>query len=241
MVSLLLFIKHIMLIDWQTFLFGSEDAMFLPEVALRSFLMFLIIIFSLRILGKRSVTQLSVFELGVIIGLGSAAGDPMFYKDVGMLAGLLVFVVVISLYRLLTYFINRSEHVEKVMEGEPVYLVEEGKFILENFEREPIAHQEFFAQLRQHSVTHLGQVKLAIIETNGMISLYYYEDEDVRWGLPVLPHLCAKRVKEVTREGHYACGWCGQVEQIKTQPEGQVCKVCDKDEWIEAINQRRVK
>src|SRR5688572_13542721 len=189
----LMFIKHFYLLDWQSFLFGSEDAKFLPEVALRSLLMFLVIIFSLRVLGKRSVTQLSVFELGVIIGLGSAAGDPMFYKDVGMLAGLLVFIIVISLYRLLTYLINRSEKVEKLMEGEPVYLVEEGKFILENFQREPIAHQEFFAQLRQHSITHLGQLKLAIIETNGMISLFYYEDKDVRYGLPVLPHLCVKK------------------------------------------------
>ncbi|MDO9373362.1 MAG: YetF domain-containing protein [Bacteroidota bacterium] len=238
--SSLLFIKHYFLIDWQTFLFGSEDASFLPEVALRSLLMFLIIIFSLRILGKRSVTQLSVFELGVIIGLGSAAGDPMFYKDVGMLAGLLVFVVIISLYRVLTYFINRSENVEKLMEGEPVYLVEDGKFILENFEKEPIAHQEFFAQLRQHSVAHLGQVQLAIIETNGLISLFYYEDEDVRWGLPVLPHLCAKKLKQFSKDGQYACGWCGQVEALKEKTTAKQCKVCGKDEWVEAINLRRV-
>lgn len=237
----LMFIKHFYLLDWQSFLFGSEDAKFLPEVGLRSLLMFLVIIFSLRVLGKRSVTQLSVFELGVIIGLGSAAGDPMFYKDVGMLAALLVFIIVISLYRLLTYLINRSEKVEKLMEGEPVYLVEEGKFILENFEREPIAHQEFFAQLRQHSVTHLGQLKVAIIETNGMISLFYYEDKDVRYGLPVLPHLCAKKSRAIPREGYYACSWCGKVEEAKKAPTVQVCTVCAKDEWIEAINHRRVK
>jgi uncharacterized membrane protein YcaP (DUF421 family) len=63
---------------------------FLPEVALRTFFMFFVILTSLRILGKRSVAQLSVFELGVIIGLGSAAGDPMFYKDVGLLPGVVV-------------------------------------------------------------------------------------------------------------------------------------------------------
>ena len=236
----LMFIKHFYLLDWQSFLFGSEDAKFLPEVALRSLLMFLIIIFSLRVLGKRSVTQLSVFELGVIIGLGSAAGDPMFYKDVGMLAALLVFVIVITLYRVLTYLINRNEKVEKLMEGEPVYLVEDGKFILENFQREPIAHQEFFAQLRQHSVTHLGQLKLAIIETNGLISLFYYEDKDVRYGLPVLPHLCLKKFRELPNEGYYACSWCGKVEEAKKAATLKVCTICAKAEWIEAINHRRV-
>jgi uncharacterized membrane protein YcaP (DUF421 family) len=231
---------NIYLLDWHSFLFGSEDLSFLPEVALRTLVMFLIIIFSLRVLGKRSVTQLSVFELGVIIGLGSAAGDPMFYKDVGLLPGLLVFLVVISLYRVLTYLINRSEKVEQVMEGEPVYLVNEGEFILENFEKEPIAHQEFFAQLRQHSVTHLGQVKLAIIETNGMISLYYYEDEELKWGLPVLPHLCANKLTQLPGTGRYACSWCGKVEALDKPVHSHVCPVCAKDEWIAAINQRRV-
>ncbi len=231
---------NVYLLDWQSFLFGSEDLSFLPEVALRTLVMFLIIIFSLRVLGKRSVTQLSVFELGVIIGLGSAAGDPMFYKDVGLLPGLLVFLVVITLYRLLTYLINRSEKVEQVMEGEPVYLVDEGEFILENFEKEPIAHQEFFAQLRQHSVTHLGQVKLAIIETNGMISLYYYEDNEVKWGLPVLPHLCARKFTHLPSTGRYACSWCGKVETLEKAAHTHVCPVCAKNEWIEAINHRRI-
>lgn len=69
--------------DLKQILLGSEEWSFLLETVLRTSIMFLIIIFGLRLLGKRGVKQLSVFELVVIIGLGSAAGDPMFYKDVG--------------------------------------------------------------------------------------------------------------------------------------------------------------
>ncbi len=227
-------------IDWPSFLLGSEKWTFLPEVALRSLLMFLIILFSLRILGKRSVTQLSVFELGVIIGLGSAAGDPMFYKDVGLLPGLMVFVVVISLYRFLTFLINSSDKVERVLEGKPVYLVEVGKFNFTNFQKELIAHEEFFSLLRRQSVSHLGQVQLAIIETNGAISLYYYSDAEVRWGLPVLPHLYNKNLKLLPAAGLYACLSCGQVEDIKNTEESHLCRVCDNDEWVLAINFPRV-
>lgn len=67
-------------IDWSALFLGTEDWSFLTEVALRTFIMFLIIIIGLRFMGKRGVKQLSVVELVVIIGLGSAAGDPMFYK-----------------------------------------------------------------------------------------------------------------------------------------------------------------
>ncbi|MEO6731856.1 MAG: DUF421 domain-containing protein [Ferruginibacter sp.] len=231
---------RLMDIDWHSFLLGSEKWEFLPEVAIRSLLMFLIILFSLRILGKRSVTQLSVFELGVIIGLGSAAGDPMFYKDVGLLPGIMVFAVMISLYRFMTFLINRSNKVEKLLEGEPVYLVENGRFNFENFKGEPIAYEEFFAQLRQNHINHLGQVQLAIIETNGAISLFYYPDEEVIWGLPILPHLCAKKLTQFSSAGPYACTSCGYVEEIKTTAQAQPCSVCGKNEWLSALNNVRI-
>lgn len=226
-------------IEWLTFLLGSEKWTFLPEIVLRSLLMFLVILFSLRILGKRSVTQLSVFDMGVIIGLGSAAGDPMFYKDVGMLSGFMVFVVVISLYRFMTFLINRSDKVERALQGKPVYLAEHGKLNFANFKNEQIAYDEFFSLLRQRSVSHLGQVQLAIIETNGAISMYYYSNEVVRWGLPILPHLYNKRLKGCFGAGPYACTMCGQVEDIRNNEEGQLCRVCENDEWVLAIKSPR--
>jgi len=227
-------------IDWRSFLLGSEKWNFLLEVALRSLVMFLIILTSLRILGKRSITQLSVFELGVIIGLGSAAGDPMFYKDVGLLPGTVVFIMVISLYRFMTFLINRSEKIENLLEGTPVYLLEDGKFLIKNFEKETIARDEFFAMLRQHHITHLGQLKQVILETNGAISLFFFPDKEVRWGLPVLPHLYDKANKQLKKEGQYACTHCGQVDNIISSIKKHTCPECKKDIWVEAINTLRV-
>ncbi|WP_312083434.1 hypothetical protein [Epilithonimonas hominis] len=64
------------MLDFKQILLGSEDWNFLLETVLRTSIMFVIIILGLRLLGKRGVKQLSIFELVVIIGLGSAAGDP---------------------------------------------------------------------------------------------------------------------------------------------------------------------
>ena len=227
-------------IDWHSLLLGTEEWVFLVEVVIRSFVMFLTILFSLRILGKQSITQLSIFELGVIIGLGSAAGDPMFYKDVGLLPGMMVFLVVVSLYRLVTYIINRGEKIERLLEGEPVYLIEDGKLNCSNFEKELIAHDELFAQLRINSVSHLGQIKLAILEINGSVSLYYYPDEEVRWGLPVLPHLCAKKLKQFPPNDCFACSFCGQVESLVQPTSNHPCPSCKRDEWVKAINNKRI-
>jgi uncharacterized membrane protein YcaP (DUF421 family) len=226
-------------IDWQSFLLGNENWSFLLEAALRSFVMFTVILISLRVLGKRSITHLSVYELGVIIGLGSAAGDPMFYKDVGLLPGMIVFTVVISLYRLVTYILDRSSTLEKFLEGQPRYLIQDGQFIIENFKKEPIAHNEFFAQLRLHNVSHLGQIQQAIIEPNGNISLFYYADKEVNWGLPILPHLFDQKSEKIAKEDVYACTYCGQIEKLIPAP-AHVCNQCSKKEWVKAVNNTRI-
>lgn len=226
--------------DPQRFFLGEDPVQFLGEVLLRTFIMFIVILVGLRFLGKRSVAQLSVFELGVIIGLGSAAGDPMLYRDVGILPSILAFVVILTLYRFITFLINYNTTAEKALEGEPVYIVEHGAMHVENFKKELIAHEEFFAQLRLGHVTHMGQLKFAILETNGSVSIVYYPDEKVKWGLPILPHLCTGKTVKVSEVGIYACTYCGNTEEVKTLQDAIQCKVCGHNEWVAAINETRV-
>lgn len=225
--------------DWKTFLLGEEQWGFLGETALRTFIMFLVILLSLRLLGKRGIKQLSVFELGVIIGLGSAAGDPMFYKDVGLLPSILVFAIVVLLYRTITNLINKSRHIEQFVEGVPRRIVKDGCFIVENFKKEPIAFDELFAQLRLNHISHLGQVREAVIETNGEVSVLFFADKDVKWGLPIHPDVVEKISEHITEEGHYACNYCGHTEYL--QPvKSYTCNVCGKKEWLQAMNEQRI-
>ena len=164
----------------------------------------------------------------------------MFYKDVGLLPSILAFLVIIILYRLITNVINHNEAVEKVLEGTATYIAENGQIKLENFEKEPIAHEEFFTQLRLKHVTHLGQVKYAILETNGLISVILYPDEEVRWGLPVLPHLCSKKSKHVDLASTYACAYCGHIHAFANASNSYACPVCENTDWVMAINESRV-
>jgi uncharacterized membrane protein YcaP (DUF421 family) len=226
-------------IDWKTLLLGEEQWSFLLEVVLRSLVMFLVIVLTLRLLGKRGVKQLSVFELGVIIGLGSAAGDPMFYKDVGLVPGILVFGIVMSLYRLITFLINRNDRFEQFMEGTPTCLIQNGCFLVENFKKEPIAIDELFSQLRLKSISHLGQIDQAIIETNGEVSVFYTPDDQVKFGLPILPSLSEHKLEAIPEEGHYACTYCGNTGYLQPTPSHQ-CNKCGKKEWLKAINDKRI-
>lgn len=226
-------------IHWKDLLLGSESWPFLWETMLRTFIMFLIIMAGLRLLGKRGVKQLSVFELVVIIGLGSAAGDPMFYKEVGLLPSLIVFAMIISLYSLITYFIGQNKKFENLIEGKPICLIKNGVFEINNFKKEALGEDEFFAELRLQGVSQLGQIEEAIEESNGEISVFFFEDKDVRPGLSIMPGSLNNSITHIAMPGHYSCIFCGHTENVQTA--GQLhCRQCKKNEWVSSSSKRRV-
>ena len=225
--------------SWKELLMGSEEWSFLMETAFRTLIMFSVVLIGLTILGKRGVKQLSVFELVVIIGLGSAAGDPMFYKDVGLLPAFIVFTIVIGLYVLVTYFVGKNKEFEHLVEGKPDLLVKEGMFAIENFKKEALGQDEFFAELRLRGVSQLGQVETAIIETNGGVSVFFYAESEVKYGLPIMPDSLNTQMKKIPEAGFYSCTFCGFTEKIQPMPK-HVCEKCKKNTWVKASKKQRV-
>lgn len=91
------------------------DWSFAGHIAIKSFIMFMIILF-LRLTGKKGIRQLSIFEVAIIIALGSAAGDPMVDREMAVFPSLIVFVCIVLLYRLLTYFEAKNSKFERLLE-----------------------------------------------------------------------------------------------------------------------------
>ena len=230
---------HVFLFDLKEFLMGKDDWSFLLETVLRSFIMFIIILIGLRVLGKRGVKQLSVFELVVIIGLGSAAGDPMFYKDVGILPALIVFLMVVLLYTFLTRIIAKSRKIEILIEGKPICLIKNGVFSIQNFKKEVLSEDEFFAELRIRGVSQLGQIEEAIVETSGNLSIFYYPDEEVKFGLSTMPNSLEGKTQKIEQSGHYSCTFCGYTEKLKPISEYR-CPTCERLEWVKASDKKRI-
>src|SRR5690606_6156914 len=99
-------------IDWHRIFFSDHPYSFFIEILIRTPLMFLAVVILLRLTGKRGVQQLSIFEMVMIITLGSAAGDSMFYEDVGLFHALAVFLIILLAYRFIIILISRSEKAE---------------------------------------------------------------------------------------------------------------------------------
>ena len=117
--------------------------------------------------------------------------------------------------------------------------IEEGEFAWEKMKAQNMTEFEFFMELRLHGVEHLGQVRLAILETNGQISVYYYPDDLVRPGLSILPEYCSERFERVPEDGDYACIRCSEVLTINAGIK-TLCPRCKHHQWVKASAATRV-
>lgn len=216
---------------------AGVDVDFLYEIAIRSILMFFFILCVLRLSGRRGVRQLTLFEVAIILGLGSAAGDPMFQAEIPILYALVVLFSVIIFYKLITWAAARSTLINKALEGELQVIIRDGVFDVKNERKQIFSEKEFFAELRNKSVEHLGQVRTDILEVDGTISLLYYADEEVKYGLPLFPDNY-RPVEPGHTVGPVACMYCGQVaDKFPSHP--MKCLRCQHDRWAQAMNKKR--
>jgi uncharacterized membrane protein YcaP (DUF421 family) len=213
---------------------------FILEIVARSVVMFVLTIGALRISGKRGVRQLSVFEFGLLLVLGTAAGDATFYHDVPLLYVFVVFVVIITLYVLANFLMNKYPGVERIFAGAPELIIEEGEIDAVAFKKASLTTQELFGQLRQHQVEHLGQVRRVYLEATGEVSAFLFEPKDERPGLPIWPEIYHHPLYELPSAGQYACYVCATVRELPAGPTPPHCPRCGQHKgWLPACTTPR--
>jgi len=227
----------ITLIDFKQMFLNDLDGSLILEIGLRTIIMFTFVLIFLRSTGKKGVRQLSIFEVAIIISLGSAAGDPMLAGEAAILPSLLVFICILGLYRLITFLAAKNQKIEEILEGESMYIIEDGLFTLQEEGDANFAKDEFFAEMRNQNIEHTGQVRTALLESNGEVSFLFYEEGKERKGLPIFPKPYSKRSEKVEVSGDYACTHCAKVSNLSAS---SVCDRCGKKEWVMALDSQRI-
>lgn len=226
--------------DLARILWGDISVLFLLEIVLRTTVLYLFALVCLRFLGKRSTRQLTPVDVILIVALGSAVGDPMFYPDVPLLHGMLVIALIILLQRFGIHLANLHKRVEQIVKGEPIRLVKDGMFDLSSKGRSALSRSEISAMLREHGYRHLGQVERMYVETDGSVSHYRFSEHQVRPGLPIdtpwdveRPEIVAT-IEQLGEQGPIACTFCGQVLESGKIEAVPPCPRCHHNQWVRA-------
>lgn len=213
--------------DLQRMLIGDESPLFLLEIVVRTLIVYLYALLLLRWLGSRTIGQLSTVEFLLVIALGSAVGDAMFYPDVPLVHALLVVTVVVFANKGLDMLIARFKKAERAIDGTPEEVIRDGVLCKDFLTSTSLGISELFQQLREKGVEHLGQVAHAYIEADGRLSVFRNKVED-HPGLPIMPPWELEPPARAT-EGDLACMKCGTLAD-----HAQTCPHCGENRWTRA-------
>ena len=146
-------------------------------VYIRTIILYLALIGSVRLMGKRQVGQMEPTEFVVTMLVANLASITMEDAGIPLFFGLVPILTVLALELVLSALSMRSIHLRKILCGKPVILVDNGKIIQENLRRTRITTDELTGQLRLKDILDLRTVQYAILETNGNISVFPYPAE----------------------------------------------------------------
>jgi len=141
------------------------------DLVLRSAIMFFAIFVVTRVVGRRELSTMEPFDLILLIVTGDLVQQGVTQSDYSLTGALTVIATITLLTIALSYVSFKVPKLRPVLDGEPLVLVQDGEIIERNLRRERITVDELLAEARLQQVGSLDQVRFAVLETNGRISV----------------------------------------------------------------------
>jgi uncharacterized membrane protein YcaP (DUF421 family) len=140
------------------------------DIAIRAIVLYVFIVFVMRIIGRRELSTLTPFDLVLLIVLGDAIQQGLTQDDYSV-TGAIVAVSTLAVMQVVTSFISyRFRPMRQILKGEPIILVQDGKLLNQNLRRERLTADDVAEQMRAQQIAVFDEVKWAILESNGAIS-----------------------------------------------------------------------
>ena len=151
----------------------------LPEIVLRTAIVYLFLVVVLRLSGKREVGQLSILELIVILVISDAVQNSMVGENTTLWGGLVAVLTLVVIDQALNQLSRRSRRVRRALEGEPRLLIRDGRLLDRAIREEEISVDDVRTAIRAHGLVRVEDVRMAVLETDGSISVIPRTTDDI--------------------------------------------------------------
>ena len=141
------------------------------EFILRGVIVYFFLIVLLRISGKRQIGQMAPFDLVLLLVLSNAVQNAMNGGDNSVIGGLISACTLVGMNWVVGLLTYKSKTIEAFIEGRPELLIHNGQLFNAVMEREKLTHHELMSALRAAGCATVEEVKAAMLESNGNISV----------------------------------------------------------------------
>jgi uncharacterized membrane protein YcaP (DUF421 family) len=148
----------------------SFEPALLLSIMLRTIIIAGILLFVIKWIGSKGISQLTTYQLIIILSLGSIVAEPMINTEVPILSMIAVVVIIIVVFKLLDYLTTKNKKVEKIINPDIIELVKDGKLNEEGMVKARIGKKEYLSFMRLAGIRNIDEIELSNLEINGLIS-----------------------------------------------------------------------
>lgn len=140
-------------------------------VAIRTLIMYIALLFSVRMMGKSELSKMSPFQLVIVFMIAELAAIPIDSADASLINGLVAIFMLMFLQILISFLSIKSESFKNFVSGKPTILIDKGKLNVSELGRLRITTTDLLEQLRIQNCPSISDVEYAIMESNGQLSV----------------------------------------------------------------------
>lgn len=149
------------------------------EFVPRAIIVYLFLLVVLRLTGKRQIGQLAPFDLVLLLVLSNSVQNAMNGGDNSVIGGIISAATLISMNWAIGWLTYKSKTAERLIEGRPVILVHDGHVNQSALERNMMTSHELNSALRSQGCTGVEEIRFAILENNGSVTVIRKDDAEV--------------------------------------------------------------
>ena len=215
-------------LDWQRIFIGDAPPIFLVEIMVRTIIVYCYSLALIRWIGGRGIGQMSIVEFLLVVALGSAVGDAMFYPDVPLIHALLVITLVVTINKLIDIGMCGHPRIRHFFAGRSIEVIREGRIDRDALAFLKVSRDELFESLRVNVIRNIARVKYGFLEPSGSFSFFRVKGQ-VK-GLQIMPLWGAPPAMPQPGQDK-ACTDCGTVVPAAIE----ICPTCSAVVWAPAM------
>ncbi len=140
------------------------------DIALRAVVLYAFVVFLMRVMGRRELSSLSAVDLVLLIVLGDAIQQGLTQDDYSVTGAVIAVSTIAAVQVGVSYLSFRSRRARRILEGEPIVILQDGKLIEKNLKRERLTEDDVAEEMRAQQIASVEDVQWGILESNGGMS-----------------------------------------------------------------------
>ena len=145
-------------------------------VSFRTVFLYVLILFILRLMGKREVGELSVIDVVVFIIMAEVAATGIESADSNLFMSIVPIIILLFIQLISSYISLKSKKFRDLVDGDPSVLIRDGKILEDEMRRQRYNLDDLFQQLREQQIGSVREVTFAFLEPSGNLSVFTKEE-----------------------------------------------------------------